>query len=99
VLANPVRHHKHTRKCQHHQADDDAGTQARENSLRKKLIWDRAVTFLGKNELDFSWEYRTENGQRVLYFTILGITVNQQTQAQAWADTNIGPGRVVVVRG
>lgn len=99
VLDLPKRHAKHSRKCQHHLTDDDTGTQARENSVRKKTLVDRAVNFLLKNEAEFSWEYRTENGVRVLYFTILNITVTQRNQAQAWADTNVGPGRVVVVRG
>ncbi len=99
TLAVPKRHHKHSRKCQHHLTDTDDGTTARENSQRKAQLFDRAVNVLLKNEAEFSWEYRVEGGVRVLYFTILNITPTQRNQAQAWADTNIGPGRVVVVRG
>lgn len=99
TVNTPQRHTKHSRKCAHHPADDNAGTAARENSQRKARLVDRVTNFLLKSETEFSWGYRTENGVRVLYVTILNITVTQRNQAQAWADTNVGPGLVVVVRG
>jgi len=99
ALVNVKRHAKHSQKCLHHASDADEGTAALENSQRKARLWERARDFLLKNDAEVSWEYRTEGGVRVLYFTILNITVLQRTQAQAWADTNVGPGLVVVVRG
>ena len=99
VVDLPRRHGKHSRKCQHHTADTDAGTAARENSQRKARLLARVTNFMAKNEAEFSWRYQTDAGVRVLYVTILNITVTQWNQAQAWADTNVGPGLVVVVRG
>ena len=99
VVAEPRRHVKHSLKCQHHVDDTDAGTAARENSARRSRLKDRLENFMAKNGAEYTLAYRTDGGARVLYATIMNITVLQRTQAQAWADTHVGPGLVVVERG
>lgn len=45
---------------------------------------------------DISWSFDVN---RVLTITVAGLTANQQTIAQNWANSHLGIGKVVVVRG
>jgi len=89
-------HHRHTKKCVHHVADTNDHAGAKENNSRKNRLVERAITFLNKQDAEFSWAY---DANRVLQFTILNITVQERNAAQSWADTNVGAGRVNVIRG
>lgn len=91
-----VAHRLHTRKCSEHLDDDDQHTNARENASRLDRLLNRAATTFGLNVDDLAWEFRRVAGQRVLHITLTGATAQQKTQAQTWADANIGVGRVVV---
>jgi len=62
---------------------------------RKNRVRNRIVAQWGTEIVSFSFSGTAPN--RVLTIVTEGLTQNQRDAAQAWADTNIGVGRVVIV--
>lgn len=91
-------HAKHTVKCAVHDDDDDDHTDARADNSRKQRILERASNALGLPAESIRWQFSGARRTRTLTVTLVGGTVQQQTQAQNWADANLGAGRVIVER-
>ena len=89
-------HPRHTVKCAQHADDDDDHTDARDDNSRKNRLLDRAATLFGLDRDAITWRFEGRGRQRVFRVTLTGATPQQKATAQAWADANVGAGRVVV---
>lgn len=61
---------------------------------RKNRIRNRIFEQFGVEIVSYSFSGTAPN--RVLTVVTSGLTANQRTAAQTWADTNLGAGRVVI---
>jgi len=61
---------------------------------RKNLIRNRIFTLHGVEIVSFT--FSGTGGARICTIVTSGLTANQRTAAQSWADTNIGVGKVVI---
>lgn len=95
------------RKCEEHKNDNDANVHAKlnEENPRKNKLMGRLEQFAELVESNpdgsvklrgnlVSWRF---NASRVLEVTISGLTAQKKTQAQSWADTNLGIGKVTIL--
>jgi len=97
----PIALHQVESKCPAHTALSDADVWTAvwhpttgENRGIKNRIRNRIFEQWGVEIVSFSFSGTAPN--RVVTIVTQGLTQNQRTTAQSWADTNIGVGRVII---
>ena len=95
------------RKCEEHKDEADSNIHAivNEENPRKNKLMSRLEQFTelvqsnpgGSVQIRgnlVSWKY---NAARILEVTISGLTAQKKAQAQTWANTNLGAGKVIIL--